>query len=185
MKKIFLLVLLISIPIFCQCQENDNSSSKSNYIGFYGVGISTSIDRNADYLQKSEGRAFKEFSFDIYTTQGFTLYNRVILSAMFALEKQTGYHRLFLPMKGDIKYFFKPIDSEENVFFVYGNFGKSISLSPAFANGFSSAFGIGLFITGDFDEKLFVSLEIKNQQDVYNNKSYSFGSTGIKFGLSF
>ena len=104
---------------------------------------------------------------------------------MVAFDKHTGYNRLFLPVKGDVKYFFKPIDSEENNFFVYGNFGRNIGLSENFANGLSSSFGLGILLNGDFNEKIYVSLEIKNQQDTYNNKNYSFGNTGFNFGINF
>lgn len=185
MKKSFLLFLFIVSASAYKSQKPNESFIAKQYIGFYGLGVSTSIDRNADYLERSEGRTFKEFSFEINTSQGFKFFNRFTVSAMVALDKHTGYHRLFLPIKGDVKYFFKTIDSEENNFFVYGNFGKNIGLSKNFANGFSSSFGIGILINGDFDEKIYVSLEIKNQQDRYNNKNYSFGNTGFNFGINF
>lgn len=185
MKRNLFLLLLVVLPYAYKSQNQKDTFITRNYVGFYGLGVSTSIDRNSDYLERSEGRNFKEFSFEINISQGFKFFNRFVLSGMVAFDKHTGYHRLFLPVKGDVKYFFKPIDSEENNFFIYGNFGKNIGLSENFANGFSSSFGIGILLNGDFDEKIYVSLEIKNQQDRYNNKNYSFGNTGFNFGISF
>lgn len=185
MKKSLFLLIFIFFPNLHKSQNKKDSFLARNYVGFYGIGVSTSIDRNSDYLERSEGRNFKEFSFEINTSQGFKFFNRFVVSAMVAFDKHTGYHRLFLPVKGDVKYFFKPIDSEENNFFVYGNFGRNIGLSENFANGLSSSFGFGILLNGDFNEKIYVSLEIKNQQDTYNNKNYSFGNTGFNFGINF
>jgi len=185
MKRGLFLLLFIIFPNAHKSQNQKESFLTRSYVGFYGIGISTSIDRNSDYLERSEGRNFKEFSFEINTSQGFKFFNHLVVSAMIAFDKHTGYHRLFLPIKGDVRYFFKQIDSEENNFFVYGNFGKNMGLSENFANGLSSSFGIGLFLNGDFDERIFIALEIKNQQDKYNNKNFSFGNTGLNFGISF
>lgn len=179
-KRITILILLLRA--FTLFSQSKGSFFERNYIGFYSLGISKEVRNDINGIGVPDNQL--GFSYEFTTTQGFILFKYFVLSAMIGIDKHSKYDRIFVPVKADLKWFLKNVKSEELNPFIYINVGKNISFSDNFAGMHSNAMGLGFLMSGD-EEQIYIAIESKLNNDFKDNKSYSFGSFGIKIGVTF